>query len=298
MGSFTRSTSGAGIAVLTGGMVVAAIPAPATAAARVVRVPCSATALSAAMTAANASASAPLSLAPRCVYDITTPATAATALPVITRDVTLLGGPGTTIRRAPSAAARFRVLEVAAGASLRMAGVSVLNGATSGLGGGVQNAGRLVLSRVTLAGNTAANGGAIANLAGGRATVSRSVLKANTTTSVGGGGILNAGTATIFASALLSNTAPINGGGVNTQPSGTTWLIRTAVEHNTSGSLGGGLSNLGHTTLNQAVVRFNQGSAGGGLASANTKVLISRSVVRDNTPGNCSPVNTIAGCTG
>jgi hypothetical protein len=298
MGSFARSTSGAGIAVLTGGMVMTAVPAPATAATRVVRVPCSATALSEAITAADASASDPLRLAPHCVYDITTPATAATALPVITRDVTLLGGPGTTIRRAPAASARFRLFDVAAGASLRMADVSVLNGATSGLGGGVQNAGHLVLSQVTLTGNTAADGGAIANLAGGRATVSRSVLRANTTTGVGGGGILNAGTATIFATDIRSNTAPINGGGVNTQPSGTTQVIRTTVEHNTSGSLGGGLSNLGNTMLNRTVVRLNRGSAGGGLATANTNVLISRSLVRDNTPGNCSPRDTIAGCTG
>lgn len=297
MGSFARMTVGAGIAALTGSLPMAASPATATAAERVVRVPCGAAALNAAITEANGTPGRLLRLTPHCVYGITTPATAATALPAITGDVILVGGPGTTIRRDPAASTPFRILDVATGARLRMAGIAVLDGRTTGLGGGIQNAGRLVLSEVTLAGNTAADGGAIANLAGATATVARSILKANTTTGVGGGGLLNAGTATVFASAVLSNTAPINGGGVNTQPNGTTRLIRTVVEHNSSGGLGGGLSNLGNTTLSRAVVRFNQGSAGGGIASANTNVVISRSLVRDNTPGNCSP-NTIPGCTG
>jgi hypothetical protein len=298
MGSFARMAVGAGIAALTGGMLTAASPASATAAARVVRVPCGAAALNAAITAANSAAGRMLRLAPHCVYGITTPATAATALPLVTGDVTLVGGPGTTIRRDPAASTPFRILDVAAGARLRMAGITVLDGKTTGLGGGIQNAGRLVLSQVTLAGNTAADGGAIANLAGATATVSRSILKANTTTGVGGGGLLNSGTTTVFATAILFNTAPINGGGVNTQPSGTTQVIRTTVERNTSGSLGGGLSNLGNTMLNHTVVRLNQGSAGGGIASANTSVLLSRALVRDNTPDNCSPSGTIAGCTG
>ncbi|MFB9836789.1 hypothetical protein [Actinoallomurus acaciae] len=295
MGSFTRWTSGTGIAVAAGGMLVATCPAPSMATTRLVRVPCSVTALNAAITAADTSPGLILRLAPRCVYDIQTPATAATGLPTITGDVTLLGGPGTTIRRAPAAAA-FRVLDVAAGARLSLAGIAILNGSTSGLGGGIQNAGRLVLSRVTIAGNTAGSGGAIAGLAGSRTTVSRSALQQNATTGVGGGGMLNSGTAVLYATAVRYNTAPVNGGGVNTQPNGATQLIRTTVERNVSGGLGGGLSNLGNTTLSHTRVQFNRASAGGGIATGNANVLISRSIVRANIPDNCSPLNTIAGC--
>jgi hypothetical protein len=294
VGSFARVTGGAAAAVLAGAMPVTASPAQASA--RVVRVPCDSAALAAAITAANNPAGGVLRLAPRCVYTITTPATATTALPVITGADTLVGGRGTTIRRDPAAVA-FRILDVAAGGSLSVIGIAIFNGNTAGLGGGVQNAGRLVLSRTTLSGNGAGNGGAVANIAGARATISRSVLSANATTGVGGGGVINSGVMTIFASALLLNTAPTNGGGVNTQVSGTTQLIRTSVDRNTSGGLGGGISNLGTTTLNRSVVRFNRGSSGGGIATGNTNILLSRSVVRNNNiPNNCSPANTIPGC--
>lgn len=295
MGSFARVTVGAAAAVLAGAVPVTASPAQASS--RIVRVPCDPAALAAAIIAANTPAGGVLRLAPRCLYTITTPATATTALPVITGTVTLLGGPGTTIRRDPAAAA-FRILDVAAGGSLSVIGIAIFNGNTAGLGGGVQNAGRLVLSRTTLSGNRAGNGGAVANSAGARATISRSILSENATTGVGGGGVINSGVLTIFASALRLNTAPINGGGVNTQSAGTTQLIRTTVDHNTSGGLGGGISNLGTTTLNRSVVRLNRGSAGGGIATGNTNILLSRSVVRNNIPDNCSPANTISGCVG
>lgn len=95
-----------------------------------------------------------------------------------------------------------------------------------------------------------------------------------------------------------ANSAPINGGAVNTQPSGTTRLVQSAFDHNRSGSLGGGVSNLGTTVLERSVVRCNQGSGGGGIATGNANVSLFRSIVRDNIPGDCSPLNTIPGCTG
>jgi hypothetical protein len=296
MSSFTTTTVGVGAAVLAAGTLVAALPATSTAAVRALRVPCDATALAEAISAANATSGRVLRLTPRCRYDIATPATAATGLPTITGDVTLLGGPGTTIRRDPNAAA-FRVFDVAAGARLRISGIAVLNGLTAGLGGGIQNAGQVVLNQVTLAGNTAANGGALADLAGSRTTVARTVLKQNAATSVGGGALINFAVTTLYASAVLNNTGPVNGGGVNTQPGGTTLLIRSTVENNVSGGLGGGLSNLGTTTLSRTLVRLNKGSSGGGIATGNANVLLSRSVVTRNLPDNCSPLNTIPGCT-
>ncbi|MGH3379087.1 MAG: hypothetical protein ACRDP6_30600 [Actinoallomurus sp.] len=296
MGSFAKVSGGAGAAILAGGTLLMASPAQAGAAgARVVRVPCSSAALAAAITAANAPGGAVLRLARHCAYTITTPATAATGLPVITGDVALVGGPGTTIRRDPTAAA-FRLLDVSAGASLRVAGITILNGSTAGLGGGIQNAGRLVLRQTTLSGNTAGNGGGVANNAGATATISRSLLTANATTGVGGGAIINSGVLTVFGSALRFNTAPVNGGAVNTQSAGTTQLIQSTVSRNTSGSLGGGLSNLGITTLNRTLVEHNRGSAGGGIATGNANVLLSRSIVRNNQPDNCNPLGTIPGC--
>src|SRR6184192_2070961 len=106
MGSIAKVTGGAGAAILAGGTLLMASPAQASApGARVVRVPCSSAALAAAITAANAPGGAVLRLARHCTYTVTTPATAATGLPDITGDVALVGGPGTTIQRDPTAAA-------------------------------------------------------------------------------------------------------------------------------------------------------------------------------------------------
>jgi hypothetical protein len=297
MGSFSKLTGGAGAAIITGGMLAIASAAPSMAAGpRVVKVPCSSAALAAAITAANALPGSVLRLAPGCTYSIATPATAATALPAITGNVTLVGGPRTSIRRDPAAATQFRILDVTAGATLRVAGLAILNGRTAALGGGIQNAGTLVLRQATLAGNAAGNGGGVANIAGATATISRSLLNANITTSIGGGGILNSGTLTVLGTVFSANTAPINGGGVNTQPGGISRLIQTTVAHNGSGGLGGGISNLGTTTLDRTLVQLNRGSAGGGIAIGSNDVTLRRSVVRNNTPGNCSPPNTIPGC--
>jgi hypothetical protein len=284
--------------VLAGGTLIMASPAQSMASGpRVVKVPCSAAALAASITAANTVPSV-LRLSANCTYSITTPATAATGLPTITGNVTLVGGPGTTIRRDPAAAALFRVLDVAAGGTLRVTGIAITNGNTAGLGGGIQNTGTLVLRRVTMSGNRAGNGGGFANAAGATATISRSLLNANTTTGVGGGGLINSGTLTVVGSVFSANTAPINGGGVNTQSAGNTRLIQTTVDHNTSGGLGGGLSNLGTTSLNRTLVTSNRGSAGGGIATGNTNVTLVRSIVRNNIPDNCNPLNTIPGCVG
>jgi hypothetical protein len=296
MGSIAKATGAAGVAILAGGTLMMASPAQSSAAGgRVIRVPCSSAALASAIVAANAPGGAVLGLAGRCTYTITTPATAATGLPTITGDVALVGGPGTTIQRDPTAAA-FRVLDVSAGARLRVAGITILNGSTAGLGGGIQNAGRLGLLQTTLSGNSAGNGGAVANSAAGTATISRSLVTANAATGVGGGGVINFGVLTVSGSALRFNTAPINGGAVNTQPSGTTQLIQSTVSRNTSGGLGGGVSNLGTTTLHRTLVEHNRGSAGGAIATGNTNVVLSRSIVRNNQPDNCNPINTIPGC--
>lgn len=94
------------------------------------------------------------------------------------------------------------------------------------------------------------------------------------------------------------NHAPINGGGLNTQASGVSRISSSSFVHNTSGSLGGGMSNLGTTVLTGTEVRLNTGSSGGGIATGNASVTLHASVVQDNTPDNCNPVNTIPGCVG
>jgi hypothetical protein len=286
---------------LAGAALTAAVPAvhaqAMTAGPGVVSVPCSVSALVTAINAANSGGPSTLLLAANCTYGITIPATASDGLPLITGHVSLVGGgKNTVISRSPAALTSFRVLDVAVGASLRVANLSIRNGNTAGLGGGIENAGSLWVSKVTFSGNRAGNGGALSNVAGATATIYDATIAENTTTGVGGGGIINSGTLTLDESSVSGNHAPINGGGLNTQGSGISHIIQSQFVHNVSGGLGGGMSNLGTTTLYGTSVRFNKGSGGGGIATGNTNVTVARSTITDNTPDNCSPLNTIQGC--
>ncbi|MEU4228630.1 hypothetical protein AB0F17_30420 [Nonomuraea sp. NPDC026600] len=295
MGFLAKFIGGTGAAVLALG----AMPLPAQARSGLVKdvtVACDPGALVTAIRTANGIGAARLLLAPNCVYDYAKAADPGDALPVITGDIALVGGSSTVIRRDPTVSATFRVLEVASGATLHVQRISILGGMTTGLGGGILNAGTVVLDQTTLAGNRAGNGGAFANSAGATATIFLSRLNANSTMGVGGGAIINSGTLTLSKSVLAGNSAPINGGGLNTQASGVSHLIRSTVDNNISGSLGGGISNLGTTTLDRVLVTRNKGSAGGGIATGNANVVIQNSIIRDNIPDNCNPLNTIPGC--
>jgi hypothetical protein len=286
-------------AALAGAALTAAAPAQATTALPgVVNVPCTINALVSAINSANSGGPSTLLLAANCTYGILIPATATDGLPLITGHVSLVGGGNTVIRRSPAALTSFRVLDVAAAGSLRVSNLSIRNGKTAGLGGGVQNAGTLWVSKVTFSGNTAGNGGALANIAGATATLDDATMEENTTTGVGGGGIINSGTLTLSESSLSDNHAPINGGGLNTQGSGVSHIIQSQFVRNISGGLGGAISNLGTTTVSGSSIRFNRGSAGGGIATGNTNVTIQKSTITDNTPDNCNPLGTIPGCVG
>ena len=302
MRSMVRRPGIMAAAVLAGAALAAAAPAVAaqavTAGPGTVSVPCGINALVTAINAANSGGPSTLILSGNCTYGIKVPATAADGLPLITGHISLVSLGNTVIQRSPAALTAFRILDVAAGASLRLSNLSIRNGNTAGLGGGIQNAGTLWISKVTFFRNQAGNGGALSNAAGATATIDGATMFGNTATGVGGGGIINFGTLTLAESSLSDNHAPINGGGLNTQPSGISHLIQSQFTRNVSGGLGGGISNLGTTTLDRTSVRFNRGSAGGGIATGNANVTLVRSTVTDNTPDNCNPVGTIAGCVG
>lgn len=173
-----------------------------------ISLPCSVTALKAAITFADTHGGGVFQLAANCTYLISTPATAADGLPIITAPISLVGAPHTVLSR-DTLTPLFRVLEVAAGGTLQVSNVSIQNGNTAGLGGGLLNAGTLRLSQVVLSGNRAGNGAGVSNSASGAADITSTTFSGNTTTGVGGGGIINSGTLTVVRSTFTANTAPI-----------------------------------------------------------------------------------------
>jgi hypothetical protein len=277
------------------GLAVPAVAQASAAAPALIGVPCSSSALIAAIGQANSLGFATLHLSQGCHYVLTSPAEVANGLPTITGNIVATGGQGTEISRDPSAAL-FRIINVGSGGRLVLGSVTVADGHTSGLGGGILDGGSLVLRDVTLTGNTAGNGGGLAVSTGARATVSGSAMTGNDATSVGGGAVINSGQLTVDRSELTWNTAPINGGAVNTQPGGTSRINLTVILHNHSGGLGGGLSNLGTTLLTRDRVQFNHGSSGGGLATGNQNAHLLVTQITHNTPDNCNPLSTLPGC--
>ncbi len=293
MGAITRVGAGIGATVLS----VAALTATPTAAlsARVIRVQCSSPALRTAITAANTLGAATLRLAAHCIYNYTDAVpTTENALPLITGNVTLIGGPSTTIRRDPAATTpAFRLFHVLAAGTLRIERIFLLNGIgpTDG-GGAITNDGTVVLNFTTLSGNTTAaagGGGALINTAAtARALIAHSVISNNSTIAGNGGGIDNLGGLTLIEDRVSGNNAVGNGGGVATEVGGTTRIVQTTIDHNTATINGGGVFNAGTTSLIRTLVVRNRAVLGGGVFGP---VTIRGSIIRGNTPDNCSPVN-------
>lgn len=286
-----------GAVALAGIAVAGASPSAGAAATRIITVPCSSSTLSSAIVTANGLGTATLRLAPNCVYAITTPAVAITAFPAITGNVTILGGPNTAIRRASTAPTTFRLFDVSVGGTLRLRGLSLQNGSATGDGGGIVNTGTLELDRVTLSGNAATGlGGAIRNGPGAFATVTRTVIKANSA-GLAGAGIDNSGVVIVTDSRLTANNGA-NGGGTTTEGAGTTRFVRSTIDHNFGAGAGGGIQNAGTTSIDRTLVERNRAGNGGGILVGGGTVTATRSVVRLDTPNNCFPANSVAGCVG
>jgi hypothetical protein len=300
MGSSAQIAGGMAAVIISGTALAAPSAAQAQSAARrIVRVPCSSSALSTAVTAAN-NVPTVLRLSPQCRYPITGTLT-------VSGQVTLIGGPSTTIR--PARGFTGRLLDVTSTGRLRVEGIFILNGnGNSGDEGvGVRNAGNLVLESVTISGNTAnnGNGAGLSNLATGIALITRTLISGNNATGSSGagtgsgGGILNRGKLTVAGSRLSANTVADGGGGIDTVPSGTTRFIQSTLDHNTAAGSGGGIFNSGTTSLVRTLVARNHaGASGGGIFQNSGTTTLTRSIIRANTPDNCAPANSVPGCTG
>jgi len=188
-----------------------------------------------------------------------------------------------------------RILHIAAGRSVTISGVSLVNGLlASGLsqgggiynesslslsdcivshnavsygnGGGIFNGDTLVATRVMLTDNTAQSyGGGIYN--NYRLELSQSALSANK--AIGGAGIYNAGGFPynrVDSTGITSNIATLYGGGIaNIYSSTPLNITRSTVSNNTAGTKGSGVYNEGVLAMTGSTVSGNKASNGGGL---------------------------------
>ena len=292
-------SSGYACALLLAGTAALAMPAIAQASAALPAppvVPCSGSALVAAIQQANSARFATLVLSRGCDYVLTKAVSGKDGLPPITGNLVVLGSGGTTISRSSSAA--FRIFDVAAHARLALANLTVANGNSGNeVGGGIIDEGTLVLRNVRLTGNTAPSGGGLEVQNGAHATISFSELDGNNATGAVGGAIDSSADLVVDHSRVTGNTAHSFGGGVFTSDPGTSRITGTVVARNAAGSTGGGIVNTtGATTvlIGDRVV-FNRAGSGGGIFNGGT-IQLRFTLVAFNSPDNCSPQGTIRGC--
>lgn len=220
-----------------------------------------------------------------------------------------------------------RVLYLGSSGVLTLTNIHLFNGnatnaGLSGHGGGVYNAGTLVLDNVSVAGSTAVNGGGFYNNTAGSLTVVGSRVESNVAAGSGGGLFNQAGTAAFTNGNRVASNNAANGGGVyqnggtllfdgnhlygNTAPAGngggvylnggTTINVRNNFIYNNSAQRGGGLYNqntnapIWHNTFYQNTATLQPGQQGGGIYSV-AAVTIRNNIVDFNNGTGIHVVN-------
>jgi len=169
-----------------------------------------------------------------------------------------------------------QIFNVASTITVFLNSLTITNGFSSSIGGGIYNGGGLTLTNCTLSGNSATNGGAIYNTFYATLALNQCTLSGNSALygggiaikDIGGGGILNYGTATLNQCTLSANSAIIGGGGIG-NVNGTLALNQCTLSGNSANG-GGGILNYTYRTLNgtatatitNTIVGGNSGSYG------------------------------------
>ena len=187
-----------------------------------------------------------------------------------------------------------RVFNIESASNVTLAGLIITGGNAWDQGGGINNAGSLIVTNCTISGNTAyGDGGGIYNNAGSL-TVINSTISGNTADDggnfKGGGGIYNnAGSLTVINSTISGNTAHF-GGGIYSL--GSTMTVTNCTISGNTAHFGGGIHSLGSTmTLTNSTIEGNiaNGDAemgagkGGGISQYQGTTTITHCVIAENT---------------
>jgi predicted outer membrane repeat protein len=171
-------------------------------------------------------------------------------LPALTGSIEI-DGPGLdqlTVRR--DFGGNYGIFSVSSGAEAQITGLTITNGAATN-GGGVSNAGRLLLDRVLVSSNSATNRG---------------------------GGVYNTGSLTVKASTLAGNNALAGGGGLQAVGGRLTLVLDSAISGNQSGNGGAGIDDYrGSLEMHTSTVSGNTVSAGVAAAAGGVLILSDKS---------------------
>ena len=156
-----------------------------------------------------------------------------------------------------------RAIEVIdAAITLTVSGITIRNGQTTDTGGGIQNAGTLVLDACSVTGNSPDfDGGGIAN--SGTLAITNSTISSNTSGGDGAGIESSAGTVNLRNCTISGNFADGDGGGLS-MSGGTMTLSNVTIASNTADfGDGGGVSRTGGTlNANNSIIAGNTDTDG------------------------------------
>ncbi len=180
-------------------------------------------------------------------------------------------------------------VRVNSGTSLSLIDSEISSNTPSGNGGGIYNSGTVILTNVTLSGNTASTGAGIYNDA--TATLTNVTLDGNIAGGSGGGIYNYSGATTTLTNVTLSGNSASGGGGILNN--GTLRLTNVTLSGN-SASNGGGIYNYDFgsaaTLINVTLSANSATTLGGGIYNNfGTTALTNTIVANSSTGGNCSP---------
>ncbi len=224
----------------------------------------------------------------------------------ISRDITIGGaGEGSTIIDGNSAS---RVFNFASGGTYALSGVTIQNGncaapCTPG-GGGVYNAGTLMLSNVTITNSKAMEGGGVYNAYRSSSLTLNSVtLSGNTATGTqlgqGGGGLWNGHALTANNVTITGNSAYQGAGYYNNSDADATFTGFT-ISGNTAWYAGGGVNddqNLGAAkiVMTGGTIMGNTATAGAGIDNDGGTMILTNVTVSNNIATPPGPLSAGGG---
>jgi predicted outer membrane repeat protein len=227
----------------------------------------------------NASTGAVLALAPGCTYWLTE-----TGLPVISKELTIVGHHSTIARSYANDTPSFSIFSVESGGNLTLDHVNVRNGDGDDDGGAISNVdGFVTINGGTFSGNDGTDGGAVYNDDGiGTLTVNGATFYDNDA-SQDGGAIYNVdgSTVTIHGGRFSDNDATDNGGAIY---NGHTLTVDGATFTRNSAENGGAIySDNDDPAINGGTFGQNQATDDGGAIYNDGNMTVTHAMMNGNT---------------
>ena len=169
----------------------------------------------------------------------------------------------------------------------------VIDGRSSGHGGGIDNFGHLTLTNCNISANSSPMVGGIYNESGASLTIANSKISSNSAYT-DAGGIKNAGSLVLTDSNIYGNSTTVNGavaGGINNVENATAAISRTIISHNSTVQYGGGIYNSGTLTVMDSNFITNNtdptNAYGGAIANSSSGSLtVQGSLFENNSSSN------------